>query len=94
MREREYKLGQRWWVGGADREEEADFPLSRSLTTQGSNPGPQDHDLNQRQMLNRLSYPGAPRFYLQRKSHSEIQDFGFQHMNLGVDAIPPITRNY
>ena len=30
----------------------------------GSIPGPWDHDLSRRQMLNRLSHPGIPRFSL------------------------------
>ena len=31
----------------------------REAGMRGSIPGPQDHDLSQRQMLNRLSHPGA-----------------------------------
>ena len=42
---------------GAEGEGEADCLLSPMW---GSIPGPQDHDLSQRQMLNRLSHLGAP----------------------------------
>ena len=43
------------------RERKANSLLSRELDM-GSIPGPQDHDLSQRQMLNQLSHPGALRF--------------------------------
>ena len=48
---------------GAEAEGEADSLLSRKPNVglhEGSIPGPQDHDLRQRQMLNQLSHPGAP----------------------------------
>ena len=47
--------------GGAEGEREADSSLSREQT-HGSILGLQDHDLNQREMLNHLSHPGAPKF--------------------------------
>ena len=47
--------------GGADREGEADSSLSREPGCDvASIPGPRDHDLSRRQMLNQLSHPGAP----------------------------------
>ena len=46
-------------VGGwAEGEGEADSPLSRELM-RGLIPGPWDHDLSRRQMLNHLSHSGA-----------------------------------
>ena len=44
--------------GGVKGEGEAEFPLSRELTA-GWIPSTQDDDLSWRQMLNRLSHPGA-----------------------------------
>ena len=41
----------------AEGEGEADSPLSREPKA-GS--GSRDHDLSQKQMLNRLNHPGAP----------------------------------
>ena len=53
-RERDHKQG-----GGVDRE--AGSPLNKEPDVrQDSIPGPWDHDLSRRQMLNRLSHPGAP----------------------------------
>ena len=43
----------------AEGEGEADSPLRKDWM-QGSIPRPWEHDLTQRQTLNRLSYPGAP----------------------------------
>ena len=43
----------------AEGEGEADSVLSREPNA-GSIPGPQDHDLSQRQTLNWLSHPDAP----------------------------------
>ena len=45
--------------GWAEGEGEADSSLSREVM-QGLIPGPWDHDLSQRQMLNHLSHPGTP----------------------------------
>ena len=45
-------------MSGEEREKQA-VCWAGSLT-QGSIPGPWDHDLSQRQMLNQLSHPGAP----------------------------------
>ena len=53
------------WAKGREREraqvgeEEADSPLSREANV-GLIPRPWDHDLSQRQILNRLSYLGTP----------------------------------
>ena len=58
-------------VGGwAEGEGEADSPLSRELM-RGLIPGPWDHDLSQRQMLNHLSHPGAPNKILKKKKGKE-----------------------
>ena len=55
-------LREKTQAGGAAGEEgEAGSPDEQSPIW-GSIPGPQDHDLNQRQMLNRLSHPHVPRF--------------------------------
>ena len=45
--------------GGAEEEGEADSPLSKE-PEMGLIPGPRDHDLSLRQMLNLLSHSGAP----------------------------------
>ena len=46
-------------MSGGWGEEEGDSLLSTEPNA-GSIPGPQDHDLRGRQMLNRLSHPGTP----------------------------------
>jgi len=46
--------------GGGEGEREAGSPLSREPDA-ASIPGSWDHDLSRRQLLNRLSYPGAPK---------------------------------
>ena len=48
--------------GEQQREREKQIPHRAGNLMSGSIPGPRDHDLSQRQMFNRLSYPGAPRF--------------------------------
>ena len=45
---------------GVCTEGEADSPVSRENDA-GLDPGLQDHDLSQRQNLNQLSHPGAPK---------------------------------
>ena len=58
LREREHMC--KWEAGeGAEGEGEADSLLSREPYL-GLDPSSWDHDLRQRQMLNRLSHPGAP----------------------------------
>ena len=54
---------------GVGAEGKADPPLSRDTNTWGSIPGPWDHDLSQRQMLNRLSHPGTPRLSFLYSQH-------------------------
>ena len=53
-REKMHKRG-----GGAEEDREADVLFSREPQG-GSVPGPRDHDLSQRQKLNRLSHPRYP----------------------------------
>ena len=54
-REREHEQGQ-----GAEGEGEANSLLSGEPNV-GLHPRTPDHDLSRRQMLNRLSHPGAPK---------------------------------
>lgn len=49
------------------REKEKQAPHWARSLMQGSIPGPQDHDLSQRQMFNQLSHPGTPIFYILNK---------------------------
>ena len=48
--------------GGAEGEGEASSPLSKepNLGLRGLIPGPWDHDLSQREVINWLSHPGVP----------------------------------
>ena len=46
--------------GGAEGNRERDSPVAESPTWD-SIPGPQDHNLSQRQMFNLLSHPDAPK---------------------------------
>ena len=60
LRERE-----RTWAGGGaeeegERENPKQIPLWVPSLTQGSIPGPWDHDLSLRQTFNQLSHPGTP----------------------------------
>ena len=54
LRKREHEQG-----GGAEREGEADSPLSREPNV-GLIPGPQEHDLSLRQTPNQMSHPDTP----------------------------------
>ena len=67
-------------TGGA-AEEEAGYPLSRKPDA-GPIPGPQDHDLTQRQTLNQLSHPGAPQWfkYLLHPEWGKQTPSGFQQV--------------
>ena len=50
-----------WWAK-EETEREPDYLLSRKPYAE-LHPGLQDHDLSQRQTLNRLSHPGTPAYY-------------------------------
>ena len=79
MRTREHKQG---------REGEVGFPLSRE-PMQDSIPGPQDHDpdLRWRQLLNQLSHPGAPYWYLIMKfSEADLLFHDVKNVHLFVDG--------
>ena len=54
-------LFERAQPGWVQREREKQVPHEQGAQTQGSIPGPKDHDLSWRQMLNRPSHPDAPR---------------------------------
>ena len=60
-REREREQASTSKRGGRWREREKDTPCWPGSPTQGLIPGPWDHDLSQRQMLNGLSHPGTPK---------------------------------
>ena len=58
-----YLKGEHEWEEG-QKEKGKQTPRWAGRPTWGSIPGPQDHDLSQRQMLNQLSYPGVPQLLL------------------------------
>ena len=65
------KTKQNKWREGTEREGEADSLMSREPNA-GSIPRPQDPDLSQRQMLNRVSHPGAPCLFLKKETPNSI----------------------
>ena len=52
----------RAWIGEKQREKEQQAPPWAGNLTQDSIPGPRDHDLSWRQLLNGLSHSGAPTY--------------------------------
>ena len=58
---------------------------------QGSILGPQDHDLSQRQTLNQLSHPGAPKDILDRRIKGSNLN---QVIGLLDQTEPSLTLNY
>ena len=61
----------------------------------GSTPGPRDHDLSRRQMLNPLSHPGAPTLpFFKLKSHTNSRHSKPQQCELdpGVPTRPRVAR--
>ena len=70
-----HKLG-----GRAKRKGEADFQLSRGPNAQDLIPGPQDHDLSGRQMINRLLTEPSRTPHLVKLAHEiilECLEFSF-----------------
>ena len=56
LREREHE----WEWREGQRKGRSRLPAEGGSPTQGLVPGPQDHDLSQRQVLNKLSHQGTP----------------------------------
>ena len=77
------------WGGGRNRGRR-NSPLSREPDA-GLNPGPQDHDLNQRQILNQLNHPGTHGiFFIHLSMDGHLGHFHFlaivssAAMNIGI----------